>query len=374
MDGNAFTDAKVAESVANQESADDRDFHRGLALLGLMPPGDDPERTVREYWNWVGAFYSDDTKKITVLNRGHAVDTPSWVILLLHEMIHAMQFADPGVASRARRTSTFDEDLALSGMVEGEATLYEDLARLDAYGRDLHEPDWDAVFRGFQAREWADARKNPSPYDFAPHRFAYAFGGAYLNRAWRETSSGIERVTFIPTSTREILAGYGAHAPGGSPWKEDPNDVGTPLLPPAWDAVATVHLGTWLFEIWRDLMGNVPRAAFDGYVDSGFAGDVLSVFRLPTTGDVVSVWRLRFGSTAEATAVLDSVAGDISTIRYVEDRDLIVIVSTLSDLPPGIDDTLKWVSSPATDSTGAGMTASPRSGRRAPLVCPRPTE
>jgi hypothetical protein len=53
----------------------------------------------------------------------------------------------------------------------------------------------------------------------------------------------------IPSSTRQILAGYGASAPGGLPWKEDPNDVGTPLLPPAWEAVATVHLGTWLFEI-----------------------------------------------------------------------------------------------------------------------------
>lgn len=346
VDKDSFIDAQV---TSNAESAAQRDLRNGLSLLGLMEPND--EEAVRDYWNWVGAFYSSDTDRITVLHRGTPLSAPSFVILLLHEFIHAMQHHNGGIDYEGHG-ATYDENLAFAAMLEGEAVLYEDLATLDGYGRDRDDVDWSGIFRQFEGREWKDARANASPYESAGHRFPYAFGGAYLNRAWRDGGNASVRKVFaaIPQSTRQVLAGYGSTAPDELPWKEDPNEVGMPVLSAEFEYVATRHLGTWLFEIWKDFWTNTSTD-WNEFSDSGFAGDVLNVFRLPATGDVIVVWRLRFADARQATALQSALRLQPALTTSVSDRDVIVAVDSRGPVAQSFVDTMTWTASAPEDST-----------------------
>jgi hypothetical protein len=307
-----------------------------------MPETDEAGDTVREYWQWVAAFYSSETDRITVLDRGRDLDSPGSVTLLLHEVLHALQDGELDL-DRDEHYTTYDQGLAFRGMIEGEAVLYQDLATLEGYGRDPEQTDWEAIFRQFGAREWARARGNASPFEFAAHRFAYAFGGDYLNRAWRAGGNAAVRDVFavLPASTRQILAGYGARAPGDLAWKEDPDEVGMPLLSAEFEHVDIIHLGTWLFEVWKDLW-NADARHSTGFTDSGFAGDVLNVFRLPASGDVVAVWRLRFGTPDQAAALNSSLRVDPMMTTTIDGRDVIVVVDTRGAPPSSFVDSLTW--------------------------------
>ena len=50
VDADAFIDEKVKESIANPETANQRDFRRALALLALMAPSDEASEVLRDDW------------------------------------------------------------------------------------------------------------------------------------------------------------------------------------------------------------------------------------------------------------------------------------------------------------------------------------
>jgi hypothetical protein len=323
----SFIEEQVRENTGNAETQDERDLRRGLALFALMPPSAEAEQTVREYWNRVAAFYSSEAHQITILDRGSPLDEPSDAALLLHELVHAMQRSDAGLGDEAH-ASTYDEGLAFRGVIEGEATLYEDLALIEGWGRDAADTDFEGIFGQYRLREWRRARANASPFELAWLRFPYAFGGDYVNRAWRAGGNAAVRDAFVnvPATSRQILAGYAAAAPNGLPWNEDPNELGKPILPPDFEHFATLHLGTWLFEVFRDLFGTDTRLSA-GFSDSGFAGDVMTAFR-SVDGDVVAVWRLRFGDAAQAAAMIEQLRVEAPLLASVVERDLIVVGDT----------------------------------------------
>ena len=242
-----------------------------------------------------------------------------------------------------RHYPTRDNSLAFSGKVEGEAVLYQDLAKLEAYGRDPDDTDWNGIFQQFKDREWKGAREDSSPYESVWHRFSYAFGGDYVNRAWRAGGNAAVRDIFadLPSSTRQILTGYGSAAPFGLPWTEDPDEAGMPVLSAEFEHVAIVHLGAWLFEIWKDLW-NVDSLPSSRFSDFGFAGDVLNVFRLPATGDVTAFWRLRFGTPEQAAALLGSLRSDPLLTTSADGRDVIVVSDTRGAPPLSFLETLAW--------------------------------
>jgi len=352
VDAQAFVESQVADAQNNPESADARDLRRGLALLSLASWNADQSTVIRDYWNDVAAFYSSKTGKVTVLDRGRPVDGPSAVRLLVHEFVHAMQHQDLGDDYYTRHSATYDADLALTGMTEGEAVLYQDLATAFGYDRDPNDIDWNAIFGGYQSRESDLARGDESPYEMASLRFPYAFGGAYLNRAWRAGGSAAVRRAFSrpPASTRQMLAGYGAMNASGLPWQDDPNDAGTPILPPEFQSVATKHLGSWIFHIFRDIWA-APGVAPQGSRDSGYAGDVLSVFRTSAISDVTTVWRIRFETSDEAASMLSTLTAEPWLVASRIDRDIVLIASTDDTVPPRITGGLTWTASPDVDST-----------------------
>jgi hypothetical protein len=262
-------------------------------------------------------------------------------------MVHAMQGPEMETWYE-EHGSTFDGELSISALIEGEAVLYGDLAKLSGYGREVDDVDWKAAFQHFKASSWDRARATDAPYARAYSHFSYAFGGAYLNAAYRDAGNGAVRDVFQapPASARAVIAGYHAVNAWG---RADPNDVGHPVLPERYTHLATLHLGVWLAELFRDVWSSSARP-FADYTDAGFAGDVLSIFRGPFEGEVTSVWRLRFERVDQADAY---VAGFLERERlttFVEDRDVIVVASTNESVIRVVPSGLTWTPASERDS------------------------
>jgi hypothetical protein len=340
VEATAFIESEVQDAVSQPASDDVRDMRRGIALFSLAPVVDDPSSTVRNYWNNVAAFFSSKTGMVTILDRGAPLDGPSAVLLLVHELVHAMQHLELGDDYYRTNGTTYDRSLVLDGVTEGEAVLYQDLATAHGYDRDPGEVDWDDIFHSFEEREWDLARTDDSGFDMASLRFPYAFGGAHVNRAWRAGGSTAVRdaVRHPPTSTRQMFA---TGRSGTGPWQDDPNEVGMPVMPAEFEFVASRHLGAWLFEIFRDIWSVVPRS-FGTFKDTGFTGDVLSVFRTPATSDVTGVWRLRFEKPDQAANLVSNLSQERGLSASQDTRDVVLVASTDDTVPKRIIGGLTW--------------------------------
>jgi hypothetical protein len=391
-------EAYIASQVVEAERAPDpddrsRDTRRALALLRLSPARDDPGQIARDRWQGVAAFFSHETEKITILDRGRKLDDGSAVVLLLHELIHAAQHLDQPDDSALPRS--FDAQLAHSAIVEGEATLYHGLARAEGLDFDPSELAWERAYGSFRESQWREAQTTSSPVALAWQQFSYAFGGDYLMRAWRRGGNAAVRAVFAepPTSTREIMAGDRAK-PGEQPWVEQPSEVGQPVFPDGFDTLARWMLGRWIFEVFRaKWLGIVTPNPADR--DSGFAGDVMSAFRVRETGEVGVAWRMRFATDAEAATTLDELhrrhaapldelqqqpVGPLDELQQQSsfawtqhERDLILVASTAPDLATSLAAELTWepipVDPPAESSPyetlSYGPSSSPCPGARA---------
>jgi len=262
--------------------------------------------------------------------------------------------------------TTYDRSLVLDGVTEGEAVLYQDLATAHGLDRDPDDVDWDDIFHGFEEREWDRARRDDSAFDMASLRFPYAFGGAYLNRAWRAGGSAAVRdaVRHPPTSTRQLFA---TGRSGSGPWQEDPNEVGLPVMPAEFEFVASRHLGAWLFEIFKDIWSVVPRS-FRTVRDAGFTGDVLSVFRTPATSGVTGVWRLRFETPDQAANLVSNLLEESWLSASQDDRDVVLVASTDDTVPERIIGGLTWGPAAEDDYTESTNPALGSASRR--RACP----
>ena len=379
----SFVEEQIADG-GEAESDDERDQRRGLALLNMMPAEPDAPELVRDYWATVGAFYDSDTKAVTILDRGLPLDGAGAVTTLLHELVHSLQDSREQGSPEAAQDDD-DGSMARSGIVEGEAVLYQDLAQARGFGIDPGDVHWDSVFYDYQRSSWSQATAASAAYVLAWRYFPYAFGGDYVRDAWTLGGNAAVRELFVqpPTATRQILAGYGL-PPLDAPrpeltaaWREDPDAVGSPVLPAQYEPVTRSHLGSWLFEIFkRRRLGAAPEDLPRG---SGLLGDVLSIFREPATGDVSIFWRLRFDDRATAAAFSAELgtfpaSPELAHVQY--DRDVVLGASTGEPVSAAFLRSLSWQPVP-TASTEADQTlaepslATPRSALRLRrLTCP----
>jgi hypothetical protein len=327
VDAEAYIDQRIAEVTESPEPPADQNLRRGLGLFGLMNPNAEPASVAREYWANVAAFFSGEDGRVTILDRGSALDQPESVTLLVHELVHALQSAEnPGEAA-FDCCDSYDQYLAFRALVEGEAELYQDLATVYGYGDDPDELEWDKIFGGFKAVAWQDLRSTANPFELATLHFPYAFGGDYVSRAHRSGGNALVRGLLHdgPRTTRQLLFGYGVEPPAGFDWQEHPDELGYPLLSPEYELVATLHLGALLFEAFES------RHGAGVFGDSGYLGDVLTLFVNQESGEVAGFWRLRFESEQQASSLSAPLDGSLIA-AFAEGRDLILVASETAEL------------------------------------------
>jgi hypothetical protein len=342
VDAEGYIDRQIAEVTGSPEPPEAQNLRRSLGLFGLMDPDAEPAAVEREYWANVAAFFSGEDQRVTILDRGTALDRPESVTLLVHELVHALQSSENPDDGALDCCDNYDQFLAFRALVEGEALLYQDLATVYGYGDDPDELEWDEIFRGFRAVAWHDLRSTANAFELATLHFPYAFGGDYVNRAHRSGGNALVRGLLHdgPRTTRQLLFGYGVEPPRGVDWQEHPDEVGYPLLSPEYEGVATLHLGALLFEAFESSRGA------GGFGDSGYLGDVMTLFVNQDSGEVAGFWRLRFESEQQAGSLSARLDGPLMAAR-ADGRDLILVASETTALTDSLAAELEFGPVPA---------------------------
>lgn len=128
-------------------------WNRGLALFRLAPADYDIEQADADWAAEVGAVYFAETKEIVIVDRGEPLDDAGAVGLLAHEFVHALQDAEHDFASFGDEyPHTFDSSLALSGIIEGEAVMYQLLLLAQLRGLDTQKLNWERYFQEYVAK------------------------------------------------------------------------------------------------------------------------------------------------------------------------------------------------------------------------------
>lgn len=267
------------------------------------------------------AYYSSDTKRVTIIDRDQPADSASICITFVHEIVHAMQDAEGLIELALTDNTTTDLSLARRAVIEGEASMFDDLATLDIYNWDMSNERYQRGIDDAQERQLVQARGGRTLLYDSRFLFAYAYGTEYVRNAWNSNGmNGVRSIyNALPSKTREIVREHSGA--GVSP-------LGTEAIATLDAASATViedSFGEWLFMVWleRALRANVPEGL--ELTDDGFTGAVL------VDGTFAAVWRLRFATLGMARSLASAMGGYGYNVTVV-DND-VVLTRTSNGVP-----------------------------------------
>ena len=146
--GDAMTEGLDMMADPTLGEAEFRAQVRGLELLGLLEPGliADESDVLEVTFSALIAYYLTSTQEIIVVDRGGAVDSEDANTTLVHEFVHALQDRRHGLAAVGADVDSSDSELALSSLVEGEASLYQYLVAFAYEGLDLRRANFNGFF------------------------------------------------------------------------------------------------------------------------------------------------------------------------------------------------------------------------------------
>jgi hypothetical protein len=327
-----------ADEKRHGEEQKDRLAARVGAMLGLLPPGTDPEMaSMRVLRRQLGGFYDFDLKELVVIKDGFAHSSLArsmppqelraiTLMVLAHELTHALQDQNFGLGAELDRVEDEDDPaLALRAVAEGDATI-AGIAYLAGRMDDrvaqvvvAHIPD---MYRAFAA----DTRDVPSAIA-ETFLFQYTDGARFVARAYHR--GGWNAVDALyrrpPTSTQQILSPglyFDSHAPVPAVMLR-----GYQQALPQWkklDAGTFGELGL------REVIGNaIGKSAADLALAREWAGDRAAALG---KGDSLAViWMVAFRAApaaqtfaAKYSIALDRIHGACVGHR-VERRDRVVL-------------------------------------------------
>jgi hypothetical protein len=300
------------EDAGVEEQARDDAWSTGLALIGLLDPEESASSaSIDDRVDNVAGYYSGDERSITLIDRGDAEDSDDAQSLLAHELVHALQDQQMGLRTLDDRTArTNDSFLARNGLIEGEATLYEDLAISLLHGLEVDPSYWDVNLAWrlrFAQGTIASAR---SPYSRL-WQLNYPVGARFVTDAWLSGGNRAVHGIYwaVPQSTIYWMHGYRAvveregqllrplacrHATAPSGYRSE------------WD-VSMGPYGVYAFLVHafnRDGIAPIEAAWQDALL---WRQDSLTIFMNEAQDGVAVSWRILF----EDAEVASRIAGPI---------------------------------------------------------------
>jgi hypothetical protein len=353
--------------VEPSDADETRLFYRGLALLDLGSPQLDLAAATHLSLNNIAAFYDPDERAVTILDRGQPLDEVDYDGVLAHELVHAQQDREHGFAALFEHFGdTVDSDLALSAVTEGEAELYQGHFTANALGFAIGDVRWQHALESFRASSRRHAAASEDPLVELRPNFVYAFGASYVYDAL--AAAGRAGIAALydepPVSTRQVVAGFGAAPPGGTPWVEPGLlELAVPQLAAFPHLVATSRYGAYAFEValahWSGIRGFEPPPILSSDLAAQLRADELTVQSNDGHGDVLVSWRLRFVSAGDAQRAFDAVHGSRPMLRLAIDHRDLIVLATNGDALDGVDiETIEWLPVPAESESQAGTAAS----------------
>lgn len=279
-------------------------FHQALASLSLapeVPPS--TEDLVQGAVDWIGGFYSEEEKRVVIVDHGYPADSASTNLLMIHELTHALQDADYDLANWPADAppATFDNGLAQRSVIEGEASFYEYRAAPAFLGIDTAEADFDSAFQTHL--ELLEQRNfdSDTPTDGSFTTFPYAYGAEQAYAAWqRGGPRGTDALwASPPLTTQAVMAGVlGVNEPRAASVELAPLDFAADGLDKDLSLSAVDTQGAWGLAL------ALERATEEVHDDlaTSWRGDRLSAVQT-TAGVVLALWQLELDSAESASTV-----------------------------------------------------------------------
>ncbi len=336
-------------------------WNRGLSLFGLAPADYTLETSRGDVASQIAAAYFPTTKEIVVVDRGESLATERAVSVFAHEVVHALQDADYDLLELDDKWATsFDASLALDGVIEGEAVLYQNLFDIQVAGFTPSDIDWERYFKEWRAETLKAGELDDAPITMADVRFPYAFGGGFVTQYYfaGERAAVDALIDAPPRSTREVMFGPEELNPYA---ESDFWERAFPLLGGSFEIVSATPLGAWITRMHAARTGVPLVERLEAPRDLTI--DAFTVLSDRETGQLVASWRARMDEGVSPTIFPGMRArGLVSWTTGPNDAIFLASDQTLS-----APQSIAWGPFPEEDGAGEEATAAVASVLAEPL-------
>jgi hypothetical protein len=303
---------------------------RALSLLGLMPPPSEQsadDAYIEQSVATIAAYYSHGSKDVTVI-ADQTKDKENATVTLSHEFVHALQDQRDGLSDlRQRYVATTDDDIALTSLVEGEATWL-------SYATFFHEvqdrtPDQinhPRLFLDILRPTLSDIEESSAPLIDATELLPYPVGGARV--AQLDVGEGPSSVEELFGDPPLALRWWIDDAPAGLPFALD---CDLPAPPDGFERFDEDRLGFGGLLAYRTAQGDNGMQAY--LAAQSWRADHIAAYGDMDDPDQVAVaWRLELedesaaadvASLADAAGLAASVQGNEVLLTAASDASLL---------------------------------------------------
>jgi hypothetical protein len=292
-----FANETRAELARSGQTRQGLLFEESLRLVDLLPRDSSlDEAMAQAEIAGVAAYYQPADLTITIIDDA-AEDAYGGSLTLSHEYVHALQDQREGLAQLSGNPTT-DETMAISALIEGEATILSDIALTLASGLPYLREDVVSYLDALLAGVLSDVRASPAPFNLAQLALPYPVGGRPLAEGYlAEGIVGVERYFAKRPST---LAGW------IDPARREQLPVAltctTPDAPAGYDTVGLDRFGTTGLIALYTRLGLDGSAAFAAA--RAWANDAYAIFGARDGSNAAALaWRIRLGDEPAAISL-----------------------------------------------------------------------
>jgi hypothetical protein len=329
-----FADELDEEAAATPSEAQEREqiWNTAMQMLGLLPPDTGFVDAYSESSTAnVAAYYNDETERITIIDRGGASDPLEDVVALSHEFVHALQDQELDLSDyRADHVTSNDSLVAVTSLIEGEATVLMFAVAGRAQGAAPHELNWAGGIDAMRGSIYDSIDASAAPFVTAIQLLPYPLGTEYLFQGWLQ--GGQAYINGVYDEPPPTVLDWESKVTAGRRSLAQPLDC-YPTTPPAgYTAFDEDTLGvSGALGIWMST-GLPAEPAWHESVS--WRGDRLVVFQSDTTPDVAVAWRTRWETRDAADAVaiaLGDTEATGSRVTVVHGKEVTLFVASDAD-------------------------------------------
>lgn len=282
----------------NMRSRDALLFEETLRLLKFLPPNSSIGEAMAEAnIGGVAAYYDPNTADITIIDDA-AESVSSGSLTLSHEYTHSLQDQREGLGALYTGALSTDAQMAVSALLEGEATILSDVAMSRAAGVPYLRDDVIMYLDRLTSALLGDIEASDAPFNQAQLVLPYPVGGRAIAEA------------YLARNIAGVRAYYSARPRTLNTWVQYDKNLTLPVAltctrpdaPAGHDVIGTDSLGfTALLALFVKL-GLTGLAPYDAA--RSWANDSYAIFGEPGSTSAAAVaWRIRLSDEAAASAL-----------------------------------------------------------------------
>lgn len=331
---------ELAEQVSDPSEGEIL-WTQALQMLALLPADTSSGSAVAESTEAnIDAYYDPSTQSVTVVNNPNGTSADG-IYILAHEFTHALQDQDFGLTGyRNEQSTSLDSTVAVTALIEGEASVFGLLIAADSQGTSADRLDWDAGVDSLLGAVFESIEASSAPLITAAQLLPYPLGTDYVSQRWSDAGqAALDRIyTNPPLSVLDLRHNVEV----GSASLAEPLACYPTTAPDGYSAFDKDTFGiSGAIALWMQ-GGKVIQDAW--YSSDTWRGDSVVVFKDDAGSDVAVAWRTRWSTNSAAQTVADAIAAAPSLqpqVTLVDDREVTLLVGADQALLDAWADTLQ---------------------------------